>query len=183
MLFTHAHIGNRHAPVYRLAHVVNRQQGYLYGGEGFYFYTGWTNSFYRGVARDAGAGRIGFKTDGHAGQCQRVAQGNQVTGFFGCHDAGNSGDAQYIAFFGGALKNERQRGSIHHNASLRQCNAVRGGFAAYVNHVRLTLRVKMGQRGSVCHAVMKPLQRCSIIGACKGNGRFDSLDQRHHLQR
>ena len=35
MLFTHAHISNRHTLVYRLAHVVNRQQGYLHGGEGF----------------------------------------------------------------------------------------------------------------------------------------------------
>jgi hypothetical protein len=34
MLFQQLHIGDGHAPVHGFAHVVNRQQGDLHGGQG-----------------------------------------------------------------------------------------------------------------------------------------------------
>ena len=34
MLFQQLHVGDRHAPVYGFAHVVNGEQGDLYGGQG-----------------------------------------------------------------------------------------------------------------------------------------------------
>ena len=35
MLFQQLHVGDRHAPVNGFAHVVNGEQGDLYGGQGF----------------------------------------------------------------------------------------------------------------------------------------------------
>ena len=35
MLFKQLHIGDGHAPVHGFAHVINREQGHLHGGEGF----------------------------------------------------------------------------------------------------------------------------------------------------
>ncbi len=36
MLFKQVHIGHRHATVHGFAHVINREEGYLHGGEGFH---------------------------------------------------------------------------------------------------------------------------------------------------
>jgi len=75
-----------------------------------------------------------------------VAQGNQVAGFFCGHDAGNPGDAKYVAFFSGAFQDDGQCGRIHGDAALRHSHPVGGRFGGYINHVRLPLAVKMCQR-------------------------------------
>ncbi len=50
MLLQHPHISHGHAPVDGFAHVVNGQQCDLHGGQGFHFYTGLADGFYRGGA-------------------------------------------------------------------------------------------------------------------------------------
>ena len=87
----------------------------------------------------------GFKYNRDPGQRQRVAQGNQVAGFFGRHDAGNSGNAQHVAFFGGARFNQGQGGGQHVDAARRHANAVGAGLGRYIDHVGLALGVKMGE--------------------------------------
>ena len=74
-----------------------------------------------------------------------MAQRNQVAGFLGAHDAGQAGNAQHIAFFGGAGLHQRQRGGQHADAPTRHGHAVRAGLGADIDHVRLTLGIKMGQ--------------------------------------
>ena len=122
MFFQQLHVGNRHAPVNGFAHVVDGEQGDLDGGEGFHFDAGGADGLYRGGAGDAGhaGGRVdgaGLKLDGDTGQRQRVAQGNEVAGFFGGHDAGDAGNAEHVAFFGGARLNDGQCGGQHFNAA------------------------------------------------------------------
>jgi hypothetical protein len=48
MLLQHPHIGHGHATVDGFAHVVDRKQGDLHGGQGFHFYAGLADGFYRG---------------------------------------------------------------------------------------------------------------------------------------
>ena len=50
MLLQHPHIGHGHATVYGFAHVVDGEQGDLHGGQGFHFYAGLADGFYRGGA-------------------------------------------------------------------------------------------------------------------------------------
>ena len=50
VLFQHLHIGDGHAAVDGLAHVVDGEQGDLRGGEGFHFHAGGAHGFHRGLA-------------------------------------------------------------------------------------------------------------------------------------
>ena len=151
MLFQQADVGHGHASVNRLAHVVNRQQGHLQGGEGFHFYAGGADGFGRHGAHDTiglgtfgGAGVDDVKLHGDPRQGQRVAQRNEFAGLFGRHDGGHAGNAQHIAFFGAATFNQLARGGQHLDAAARNGNAVRVGFAADIDHMGLALGVKVG---------------------------------------
>ena len=86
-----------------------------------------------------------LKTDGHMRQRQRMAQGNQVAGFFGRHDARNARNAQHIALFCGARFNDGERGGQHFNAPARHRNAAGAGLAGHIDHVGLALCVKMSK--------------------------------------
>ena len=50
MLLQHPHVGHGHATVHGFAHVVDGEQGDLHGGQGFHFYAGLADGFYRGGA-------------------------------------------------------------------------------------------------------------------------------------
>ena len=102
MLFQQLHVGDDHAPVHSFAHVVDGEQGHLHGGEGFHFNAGLPVHFGGGGAHHTARGRQDFKLDRDPRQANRVTQGNQVAGFFGPLNARDAGDAQHIAFFGGA---------------------------------------------------------------------------------
>ena len=86
-----------------------------------------------------------FKIDSNARQCQGVAQRDQVAGFLGGHDAGDAGDAQHVAFLGGARFDQRQGFRLHFDAAGGHGDAVRGGFGADVHHVGLALGVEVGE--------------------------------------
>ena len=67
-----------HAPVHGLAHVVNGEQGYLHGGEGFHLYAGGADGFHGCGTKYACSARLAcagsFKFNSNTGQRQRVAQ-------------------------------------------------------------------------------------------------------------
>ena len=77
---------------------------------------------------------------------QRVAQWDEIAGFFGSHDAGQARHAEHIALFGAAAFNQRAGSSQHLDAAAGDSPASCCGFVAYVHHVRLALGVKMGER-------------------------------------
>jgi len=71
-----------------------------------------------------------FKFNSNTGQRQRVAQRDEVAGFLGGHDAGDAGNAQHVAFFGGAGFDEGQGGGQHFDAAAGDGDAVRGNHSA-----------------------------------------------------
>ncbi len=146
VLFEHANVGDGHAPVYGLAHVVDGQKRYLHGGQRLHFHTCRANGFNSCAAGYGGAVLVGREINCRARQCQRVAQGNQVTGFFRRHDARHAGYAQYIAFFGIACQNNGQRCRIHDNTPLGNGHTVRRRFGSDINHVGLALGIEMSER-------------------------------------
>ncbi len=145
MLFQQRDAVHGHATVHRFAHVINREQGDLHGGEGLHLDAGLADGFCRRGADHRVVGGQHLKLNRHTGQADRVAQRDQVAGFFGTLDASDAGDAQHVAFFGGARLDQCQRGGQHLNAASRHRNAARAGFAAHVHHVGLALGVEMGQ--------------------------------------
>ena len=151
MLFQQLHVGDDHAAVYRFAHVVDGEQGHLHGGEGFHFHTSLAIDLGGGGAGHAAGGGLHFKIHGHTGQGDRVAQGDQVTGFLGSLDACDAGDAQHIPFLGGAGRDQFQCGRQHVDLAPGHRHTARGGFVSHVDHVGLALGIKMGQ-DSLAHA-------------------------------
>ena len=80
------------------------------------------------------------------GERQRVAQWDEIAGFFGSHDACQARHAEHIPFFGATAFNQRAGCGQHLDAAAGDCPAPRGGFVGNVHHVRLALGVKMGER-------------------------------------
>ena len=134
MLLHHAHVVDGHAAVHGLAHVVDGEQGHQHRREGFHLDAGGADGFHGCGTKYARSARLrcagSFKFNSNAGQRQRVAQGDEVAGFLGGHDASNAGDAQHIAFFGGAGFDEGQSGGQHFDAAAGDGDAVRGNHSA-----------------------------------------------------
>ena len=79
-----------------------------------------------------------------------VAQGNQLTGFLGGHDAGHSAQPQHIAF-GGLRVLDQVQGVLRAFGCARpHCLAVRERFGpGDLDHVGIALGVKVGQGRSL----------------------------------
>jgi len=149
VLFQQLHITDDHAAVRCFTHVVNGQQGDLHGGEGFHLHAGLADVFGGGGADHlTGLGQH-FELDRDARERDRVAQGDQVAGLFGAHDARQARDAQHIALFGGARLDQGQGGRLHADAAGGHRRAVGAGLAADVNHVGLPLGIEVGKGGGV----------------------------------
>lgn len=147
MLFQHAHVVDGHAAIGRLAHVVDGEQGHLHGGEGLHLHARGAHRFDRGGAGNAGGAGVlcagGGKVQRHAGQCQGVAQGDEVAGLLGALDACDAGNAQHIPLLGVACFNECQRGGQHFYAAAGHGHAVGGRLGSHIHHVGLALGVKV----------------------------------------
>lgn len=178
-LFHQAQPADRHTPVYGFAHVVNGEQRDAARGEGFHFYAGLASAFGGGFAQHAVGRCVHFKFHRHACERQRVAQGDEVAGFFGALYAGNAGNAQHVALFGVAALNECERGGLHADVALGHRHAVGAGFGGHVHHVGLSLGVEVGERagglgggggcfvhgGGFARALQKP---CGVGGIIRG---------------
>jgi len=143
VLFQQLHIGDDHAPVHGFAHVVDGEQRHLHGSEGFHFDPCLAVHFGRGCADHAGVLDVEF--NGHPGQADGVAQGNQVAGFFSALDACNSGNAQHIALFGRAGGDQCQGAGQHADPAPGHGHTPGVGFVSHIDHVGLAFCIKMGQ--------------------------------------
>ena len=167
MLLQHPHIRHHHAAVDCLAHVVNRQQADLDCGQCFHFHSGFAECFHLRAAVDAGCCSVDVEFDRDAGQCQRMAQRDQVAGAFGCHDGGNAGNAEHVAFFGTTALDDVERGRLHPNGAAGDGDAMGFIFGADIDHVGLAGAVEVGEFcGGVWWAVHKlGLARGTIMGS------------------
>ena len=147
MLLEQTHIGDGHASVDRFAHVVNRQQGDLNGGERFHLDAGLSYRFNRRGALDAVAVFRHLKLHGNTGQGQGVTQGDQVTGFFGGLNACNPGNAQHIALLGMTAANQVKCSRQHADATTGNANPTCVGFVGHIDHVGLALGIKVSECG------------------------------------
>ena len=77
---------------------------------------------------------------------QRVAQWDEIAGFFRSHDASQACHTQHIAFFSAATFNQGAGCGQHFDAAAGDGPTPRRSFVANVHHVRLALGVKMGER-------------------------------------
>ena len=153
MLLQQLDVVHRHAAIHRFAHVVNGEQGDLHGGEGFHLHAGLADGLCRGCTDD-GRGLIArlaiahdLEIDRHTGQRQRMAQRDQVAGFFGGLNARDARNTQHVALFGAACFDDGQRGGQHVDTAHGGGFAVRAGLGGDVDHVRLAVGIEVGERG------------------------------------
>ncbi len=134
-----------HAAIHRLAHIVDGEQGDAGGGEGFHLDAGAADSFGHRLAFNRIGRFVDAEVDSDFGQCDRMAERNQVGGSLRGHDAGEAGNAKHITFLGGAIANHRQRVGLHDDAAGGDGNAPGLGFIADADHQGAALFIKMSE--------------------------------------
>lgn len=115
MFLEQSDLGDGHAPVDGLHHVVNREQAHLNGGEGLHFDTSLSSQANRRGAPHGGLLWQAFQFNRHLGEGEWVAEGNQVAGAFGRLNGRDAGNPKYIALLGGTPLDDRKRLRLHLN--------------------------------------------------------------------
>jgi hypothetical protein len=78
------------------------------------------------------------------GERERMAEGDQFTGFFGGQDAGEAGGGKDVAFGDGLRLDEVHRGFLKANLTASDRLATQDGFAGDVNHAGFTTGIDVG---------------------------------------
>ena len=146
-LLEQADVGHHHASVGGLAHVVDRKQAHLHGGQRFHLDAGAADGLGLHLAVHRAGGLVEREVDTDVGQRQRMAQRDQLGGALGGLDGRDAGDADHVALLRGAAGHQRQRGRLHADAAGGARDAVRLGLGRHVHHVGLALAVEVGQCG------------------------------------
>lgn len=122
----------------RLTHIVKSQGCDGGSGKGFHFYAGLSVST-GGAGDQEGFGILGHNGDFCGIERQRVAEGNELRGFFRPHDAGQNRGVEDRAFFilkltlihlGNQLASKSDE-------ARRNRRAASGGFFGNINHAGL----------------------------------------------
>ena len=95
-------VGYLHAFVHGLAHIIDGEEGGADGGEGFHLYPGFAGDFGGGGGFHGAVLRQQGEVYADAGEGQGVAEGNEVGGLLGSHNACQPGYPQHIALPGSA---------------------------------------------------------------------------------
>ena len=103
----------------------------------------------RETSTDGGGGAVRGQVDDDGRDGQRVAERDQVRGAFRGHDAGEAGDAEHVAFFGGAGFDHGECFTLFHNLcfvlsrisnAILPTNSATCGTIAFPRHLSLSTR-------------------------------------------
>src|SRR5689334_5909716 len=137
------HIGERHAAVDRLEHVVHGQQSRRGRGQRFHLDSRWAAAFH--AREDAQPAPFDSEIDRYPAERQGMCERDEVRGAFRRLDGGQPRHAEHISLLCRAACHETQRRRPHANAPGGHRRAVRGRLFAHVDHVRGAAPVEMGQ--------------------------------------
>ncbi|MNZ78117.1 hypothetical protein D3C78_966810 [compost metagenome] len=143
-LFQHAHAIDDHAAINCLAHIVNGQRSDTGSGQRFHFHAGLPGQLATGNDVD-GVIAFGTELDLDAGQQQRVAQRDQVTGLFRCLDTGNTRHSEDITLGVLAIDNHLQGFGEHAHPRFSHRLTRGHSFFGNVDHIGATLGIEMSQ--------------------------------------
>ena len=132
-----------HALIHGLAHIVDGEQRGRNAGQSFHFHAGHADG------PDGAHGLYGLlfgqkvKIHSQLAQRQRMAQGDQLAGALGRHDACNAGHAQHVALLGGAVPNSGKGCRIHSDDAAGHSLPCSDGLFAHIHHHGAAGRIKM----------------------------------------
>ena len=102
VLLQQPHVADHHAAIDRLAHVVDRQQADLHGGQRFHLDAGRTMVSTWAVHSTAWRASSSVELDDDARDRDRMAQRHQLGGALGALDRGDARDAEHVALLAAA---------------------------------------------------------------------------------
>ncbi|MNO98880.1 hypothetical protein D3C76_906390 [compost metagenome] len=88
---------------------------------------------------------LGFDLYLHLGECQRMAERDQVGGLLGRHDAGDAGGGKDVALVVLAAQDQGQGGGRHGHEGFGAGLPFGDLLVGHVHHVSFTALVEMGQ--------------------------------------
>lgn len=141
-------VGDDDGRVGGLAHVVKSESGDGSTGEGFHFDAG-AGGCFGGGGDEEGFCVMRGDLDFRRIEGKRVAEGNEVRGFFGAHDSGKNGRLQNRAFFVSklAVVHLREELATEGDEAGGGGHADGLGFRGDVNHAGLVGVIEVGQVG------------------------------------
>src|SRR6266849_8853532 len=143
-LFLQADALQGHAPVHGLAHVVDSQAGHADSGERFHLHPGAGQNPHRGLdVQQVVFGKGKIKADRSQGQ--GMAQGDELAGALGSHDARQPCDFQDITLGQGPVADELGGGRLHAHTGAGTGFAQRLRLVAGVHHATAALVIEMSQ--------------------------------------
>ena len=95
-LFHQMNLGNHHAAIHRLTHIVDRQKSHADSRHSFHLHTGFSHTGCPAGYRDLTGFLIEYKFNLTVCQCNNMAQRNQLRVLFRPHDSGDSRDTENI---------------------------------------------------------------------------------------
>ncbi len=113
------------------------------GGECFHFNTSRPRSLGSGLTINCVAGLIGSELNAHMGECNWMAERNEISCFLGRLNSGDSGNAKYITLFMCTGLNQFIGVRIHLNTASGNGYPVGRSFIADVDHMGLATGIKM----------------------------------------
>ena len=145
LLFQEADSVDAHAPIHRLAHVVDGEQADRNRGQRFHLDAGAAVAFGGYFAVDGQVCRIRCEFGGDPGQCDGVAKGDQFAGALGGLDCSDARDSEDIALLGRSGKDEFKGGRFHIDGTAGTGDPGGLALAADIDHVGLAGGIEMGE--------------------------------------
>ena len=123
-----------HLFVHGFAHIVNGERGNGNGGERFHLDAGSRGDF--GGSSDDDAIAFGWNGEFHYAMSdgQRVAERNEIAGFFGGHDASEAGGGEDVTLGDFVAFDEVERGGLEMNLATGDGLTELNGFAGNIDH-------------------------------------------------
>src|SRR4030095_15132439 len=152
-------VGNHHAAVDRLAHVIDGKGRNRGGGERLHLDAGAALELAGRLDVDGVA--LGVERELHVdrAQRQRMTERNEVGRLLGGHDAGKLRHRQHVALGGLLGRDELQRRRLHADTGARHGDTLGDVLGADIDHVRIATLVEVRERLLPAHAAFARISR------------------------
>ena len=121
-----------------------RVQTDLHGGQRLHLHAGLAGGAHRGRDVEGALGLVGLELDIDVGEEERMAEGDELVGLLGGHDAGDLSDREDVALGHSPGLDQRQRLRLHAHAGGSHRPAGGIGLGRYVHHARPAGVVEVG---------------------------------------
>ena len=136
-------LGNHHAAIHRLTHIVDCQKSHADSRHSFHLHTGFSHTGCPAGCRDLTGFLIEYKFNLTVCQCNNMAQRNQLRVLFRPHDSGDSRDTENIPLFCRVISDCLKNLLVDRNRPLRHRYPVSVCLFMHIHHHGISFFIKM----------------------------------------